>query len=224
MGKILRCLVVLLFMCSNVMAITVDWETITGNRYSSPYSWNYSYDIGLFDDVLMVDLDIKMVGDVDSSVLNKWESGIEDVWSTNRFDVPITFNVDWVDTDYDQYVYTVEGSGRSTMHKWYEDDDGRLAAHEAGHMFGLYDEYWGGATDPETGLAGTGGLMHTLSGLTLDHYYKDFLGWYDGIDFSDNGSRDFPSNGSNPVPEPTTMLLMGIGLLLTGSLGRKRFK
>lgn len=229
--RILMCFIVLLFMYSNVMALTADWETITGHRSSGQYGWNYSYDIGLFNDVLMVDLDINMVGDVDNSVLNTWESGMENAWSTDRFDVPITFNVDWVDTDYDQRVYAKDGSGRSSMHMWYEEDGGSLAAHEAGHMFGLFDEYWGGATDPETSEhVGTGGLMHTLNGSTLDHYYSDFLGWYGDLDFSndeyfsnDTSKGLYVSNGSN-VAEPTTMTLMGIAILLIGTIGRKRFK
>jgi len=227
--RILMCFIVLLFMYSNVMALTADWETITGHNSSGQYGWDYSYDIGLFDDVLMVDLDINIVGDVDNSVLNTWKSGIENAWSTERFDVPIQFNVDWTDVDYDQKIYAKDGSGRSSMHMWYEDDDGRMAAHEAGHMFGLYDEYWGGATDPETGLAGTGGLMHSLNGSTLDHYYKYILGWYNDIDFPNDNPfpNDKPSPDSTlpaPTPEPTTMLLLGVGLLLMGSLGRKKFK
>jgi hypothetical protein len=46
-------------------------------------------------------------------------------------------------------------------------------------MVSLWDEYTGGAVNPGTLLINTGGLMNTLSGPTLDHYYYPFLNWYD---------------------------------------------
>ena len=50
--------------------------------------------------------------------------------------------------------YTVGASG------WGDTYQEKVAAHELGHMIGLWDEYAGGAVDPLTALINMGGLMH----------------------------------------------------------------
>ena len=91
---------------------TIPWEHMTGYMSSPPYGWIYSYDIGLYSDVLMIDVDVRLVGyNPDPSLRSRWENGIESTWSTNRFSVPISFNVDWVTTDPDYSVTVVNGTG-----------------------------------------------------------------------------------------------------------------
>ncbi len=203
--------------CTQALAFSISWETISGFRSSSGFAWNYSYDIGFYNDTLMIDLDINLVGDtVDQLLLNRWESGIEDIWSTDRFETPISFNVDWVTENYDQTVIIHDGAGSNfNMLNWYtEDANGwgdayqeEIIAHEAGHMFGLWDEYAGGAIDPISGLINTGGLMHTLNGNTLDYYYDDMLNWHTEV---------------MPVPEPAIVWLIVPGLIgLVGVARRK---
>ena len=83
----------------------VEWQTLSGSRTSGNFGWDYSYDIGLYNNTLLVDLDIALTGTaVEQPLLDRWESGIESLWSTNRFVVPISFNIDWVSGDYDQLV------------------------------------------------------------------------------------------------------------------------
>ena len=80
---------------TNSQAIDIQWETLSGSMFSDPFGWEYSYDIGVFDDTLMIDLDIKLEGDTaNPELLNRWEQGIEETWSTNRFAIPISFNVE----------------------------------------------------------------------------------------------------------------------------------
>ena len=184
-----KLLVLVLLLAFNAAseATTFTWEHQTGYRSSPPYGWDYSYYIGCYDDVLMVDVGIRLVGDSpSSSLLNRWEDGIETIWSTNRFSVPISFNVDWVTTGYDQTVSVVDAEGSWDMLNWYtvgaagwgDAYQEEAAAHEFGHMLSMWDEYAGGAVNPETNLIDTGGLMHTLDGPTLDYYYDPFLNWY----------------------------------------------
>lgn len=215
-------LAVLLGAWSSSYAVTYSWEHVSGSRSSPPYGWNYSYDIGYFNNSITVDVDIKLVGtDPGTSLRNIWTSGIESMWSTTRFSVPILFNVDWVTSGQDQTVNVVAGDGRDNMTTWYTGDPGgwgyafqdEAAAHEFGHMLSLYDEYVDGAVDPVTRLTGTGGLMETLYGSTLDSYYAPFLDWFAGKQAQ-----------ASAVPEPETYALMLAGLGLMGAIGRRRIR
>lgn len=197
---------------------TIAWEDITGFNSSPPYGWAYSYDIGFYSGTLMIDVDVYLTGyDPGVGLKNRWEYGIESLWSTTRFSIPISFNVDWVTTDYDYAVRIVNGAGRWNMLTWYTVGAGgwgdayqeEVAAHEYGHMISLWDEYAGGAVNPSTHLINTGGLMHVLNGPTLDYYYDPFLSWY--------------QEKLTLVPEPSTMLLLCVGL--TGITAfRRRYK
>lgn len=225
MKKLFAALILLLATSAAAEAITFDYEHVSGSRYSAPYGWAYSYDIGFIDDALRVDIDIALHGAaVADALLSRWESGIESIWSTNRFSVPILFNVDWVTLGYDYLVRVVDDGGRWNMRTWYtvgaanwgDSYQEEVAAHEYGHMLSLWDEYTGGAVNPATGLVGTGGLMHTLSGGTLDSYYDPFLDWYEArIGEVDSGEPI-------PTPEPSTFLLLGSGLLAVAVARRRQ--
>jgi len=205
-------LLILLMFCgmyTKAPAANIPWETISGSMSNDEFGWNYSYDIGFFNDTLMIDLDIRLEGATAAqSLLDRWESGIEQIWSTNRFAIPISFNIDWVFENYDQIVIIHDGNtGPFNMTTWNTMDANgwgdeyqeAIVAHEAGHMFGLWDEYPGGAVDPITRLINTGGLMQTLDGGTLDPYYYDILNWYH-------------HNLAN-IPIPPTVWLFGSGLI-----------
>ena len=70
----------LLLTSTSAAALTIPWETRTGYNSSGDFGWTYSYDIGVFDDVLMIDVDIALTGiKPRRSLRDRWESGIEDL-------------------------------------------------------------------------------------------------------------------------------------------------
>lgn len=185
---------------SSVDAITVEWQNISGYSSKPPYGWNFSYDIGYYDNSLMIDIDVRLTGDNPGDTLReRWEYGIESIWSTDRFEVPILFNIDWVDIGYDYSVTVRNGTGRWNMLNWYtvgasgwgDSYQEEAAAHEYGHMFSLWDEYKGGAVNPLTGLINTGGIMHILNGPPLEENYYSFLDWYRTNVTVDSSSNTF---------------------------------
>jgi len=114
-----KLLVILIFwgVCTESPAADIPWETISGSLSNDEFGWNYSCDIGFFNDLLMIDLDIRLAGDTaPQSLLDRWENG-----NTGPFDMT-TWN-------------TMDANG------WGDEYQEAIVAHEAGHMFGLWDEY-----------------------------------------------------------------------------------
>jgi len=211
------------------------------NFYSSGiFGWNSSYDISFQNQNLILDIDIDLIGDdPGSALISTWEQGIESIWS-NAFDIydgtylyDTVFNVDWVNSGADHTVTVHSGSGAVNMTNWYTDNPSgwpnnyhdEIAAHEFGHMFGLYDEYIGGAVNPLTGLIRPDSIMG--QNLTTPHtdHYTDLTGWLSlnsGISLSlvtDSGDHYY-NISSVPEPETYAMLMAGLGLL--GFMARRR--
>lgn len=216
MKKLVILPVIIVLFSSAAHAISIPWEHQTGTRGSGSSAWTYSYDIGLIDNILTIDVDVRLMIDAMfppdpvsfPTLASRWQNGIESIWSTDRFSIPIEFNVDWVTENYDYAVTVTNAAPRWSLLHWYTIGAGgwgdayqeEVATHEYGHMIGLYDEYAGGILDPNTHFINTGGLMHTLNGPTLDYYYAPFLGWYE--------------TKLGQIPEPSTLLLVSSALLI----------
>jgi M6 family metalloprotease-like protein len=97
----------------------------------------------------------------------------------------------------------------STEHLWDTLDTGLVAAHEFGHMLGLFDEYTGGATDPAGELIDSTSIMGSTSpgAKPYARHYEGFRSWLAAKD---------PQEQFTVVPEPQTTLLVMVGILIIG--------
>lgn len=156
------------------------------------FGWSSGYDISFVNQVLHIEINIQLEGDDPGVALKQqWEDGIEGIWS-NEYDIadgnfkyPIKLQVNWVDAD-PHHIVNVHsespGNGIYNMSNWYTEIDwgaqyqDEIAAHEAGHMLGLYDEYNGGGLDPDTLFTTTNSLMADL-GPTRNWHYEQILEW-----------------------------------------------
>jgi PKD repeat protein len=180
------------------------------------FGWTSGYDISFVGQTLYIEINIQLVGDDPGDALRQqWEEGIEDIWS-NSYDIvdgiytyPIEVEVNWVDAD-PHHVVTVHSElGRANMLNWYTEShwgqeyQDEIAAHEAGHMLGLYDEYEGGALDPDTLFTTTDSLMADL-GPTRSWHYEQILEWLEtgsGRDLSLAQSPLPPYPFDDPIPD-----------------------
>jgi hypothetical protein len=221
-------------------------QSVSGHVTSGDFAWDFQYDWEFINQMMSISLDIDLIGANPGNLVNVWEQGIEGIWS-NRYDIsdgiytyPIVFDVNFVDGTADQLVTVHSGTGRSNMTNWYPDHPGgwdnsyhdEIAAHEFGHMLGLYDEYAGGAVNPNINPnVFTNSIMADLGPTQIYHYEQilQLLLTETGRDLSlafsplppypmdapipDFGQTEVPPGQT--IPEPTSIL----GLLTVTALG-----
>ena len=170
------------------------------------FGWDSGYDISFVDQTLHIEINIQLVGDDPGAALRQqWEQGIEDIWShtfniaDGNYRYPVDLEVNWVSADAHHVVTVHAANGRHNMLNWYTETNwgaeyqDEIAAHEAGHMLGLYDEYSGGALDPNTQFTTTNSIMADL-GPPRTWHYDQILEWLE------NGSGRDLSAAPSPLP------------------------
>ncbi|MEM3626506.1 MAG: hypothetical protein QXZ25_00585 [Candidatus Bathyarchaeia archaeon] len=219
-------------------------QTVDLNGDGNLDSWISRYDIYFASQTLRIEINIQLVGDDPRDALRQqWKNGIEGIWS-NKYDIvdgvytyPIEVKVNWVNRNA-HYVVTVHsGSGRTNMLNWYTDRPSgwgneyqdEIAAHEAGHMLGLYDEYaepftdinnngrydlgepftdsfqppngrWDcGALNPNTWFVTTNSIMADL-GPTRIWHYEQILQW---LETRSGRDLDLAPSPMPPYPHDT---------------------
>ena len=156
------------------------------------YNWDYQYDTSFSDNQeLVAHIRVDLVGDAPvgpngEDLAAIWEAGIESAWNgqyeivdgINRY--PILIDVEWVNTDADYIVTVDSGDGSVNATHFYTHNpsgwgfeyQGIIAAHEAGHWLGLYDEY-----NPMNGGDPAWWPLYDENGNMI----TDFWGLYDGV-------------------------------------------
>jgi hypothetical protein len=205
-----------------------------------PFGWNFSYTRSFDGTNFIKHLEINFVFDANTNLTaaqqtaykNAAVAGIESVWD-NKFAIkddttgdlfPIIVEPTVAGPDFNQTVTvhamkTNEFPGED-MTNWFVDTNGVTAAHEFGHMLGLFDEYLGGAvnqfpnpTITDTGLMGLGAL--NPNPVMFPRYYQQFLDFAQS--FGVNPQNDVVELVSI-VPEPISIVvfasMMPFGLLL----------
>ena len=168
-------------------------KSISGRHTSGRYSWLYGYRINLDENRLLVRVGIHLVaapgvtGVQLAGVQPEWEKEIERVWSnhfaleTQNKTYPIVVDAVFKGPSLQHDVIVLPGGGRRTDElTWHIMDSPQTAAHEFGHMLGLYDEYMGGAVDPLQKITDPGSIMTSapVAGASRIRHYERFRQWF----------------------------------------------
>ena len=153
------------------------------NRADGDFAWNVGYDLSFLNSESLTTLRVDLVGDDPGVTAIQWQNGVNAIWNNKAFfsdgnrlhEVKVRF--DFVDNGAHHTVNVHAGTGPSDMSNWYlsnpsgwpNDMHDEIAAHESGHMFGLFDEYAGGATYGQYTTTGT--LMSDLTVAGFEHYF-----------------------------------------------------
>jgi Streptomyces extracellular neutral proteinase (M7) family len=136
------------------------------------FGWTAAYR----QDGTQVTVRIKLQPDVDvdaatlAACRSRWKSGIEGAWSNqSSAGCNFTLQVSFVSSGEHVAVTVKRGPGRSNMRLWYTTDNGRVVAHEVGHLLGNPDEYQD-PNCPSRSPVNTGNIMHVVSGPVAPHH------------------------------------------------------
>lgn len=168
-------------------------ETVTGRMTAgNGFLWRYGYDIALRGDRVFVHVAINLIpaGDVTRPELDRvkdaWERGIERIWS-ERFALetpsgqyyPIVIHVTFTGSRFHHDVIVHRGGRNTDQLNWNLLNSLEDAAHEFGHMLGLFDEYRGGATAPQGEVIDSMSIMTggAKGRATYARHYEGFRAW-----------------------------------------------
>jgi len=192
--KALISILICLFSCWGMQEARGDIsDTIAGMRSSGSYSWKYGYHLQLSRQQVLIRVGIHLIPapGVNRMQLSRmepaWKKGIEQVWS-DRFALvsgkeryPIRIEAKFSGLSLQHDVIVLPGGGRrSNELTWHVMDTPQTAAHEFGHMLGLYDEYKGGACNPLDTINDPGSIMTSapIDGKSRQRHYEQFRQWF----------------------------------------------
>ncbi len=126
----------------------------------------------------------------------------------------------------DYFNVSVDGSSifNETFDNFESSDQSYTGTPIVDHTANLYKSHWADSAYNMGADTTFQGIAHTSSSLTVS-WWANGSGWQGGTDesFAIDNIEVTLNGGQNPVPEPSTILLLGVGILgLVGS-SRKRF-
>ncbi|MDX2441673.1 MAG: hypothetical protein QNK40_14120 [Desulfobacterales bacterium] len=174
--------------------ITTKAEIIKGQRQSNDkYSWQYGYTIQIKNQKMIISAAINLVPalGIKAPCLNQvkkaWEKGIEEIWS-HQFaitlpsgqKIPIVVDAIFRGPKYHHDIIVRPGKGRSDQLNWNITDTPVTAAHEFGHILGIYDEYEKGAVKSNSPSIDPTSIMtsNPVTGMVYERHFTDFLEWF----------------------------------------------
>jgi hypothetical protein len=193
-------------------------ETIAGMLMTSPsYEKPYKYDISFSNLEMNITLKLHRRGlDPASPLVQFWETSIENIWN-HKFDIFDKKARYHYHINFDAVFYSDESS-EYHMLDWTVGLSGREAAHEAGHLIGLYDEYDGPFINPSNPIYDSTSIMSDIGYNVYHRHYEAFLDWLllqpAAADRQLSLVTYDPDWVNPPIPEPATVFLFGLGLLL----------
>lgn len=170
-------------------------ETVTGRITAmNGFVWNYGYDIGQKDNRVLVHVAINLIPADDVTrpeldrVKEKWEVGIERIWSNRFFLVtpsgeqyPVVIDITFSGTRFHHDVIVSRSGGKTDELNWNLMISPEVAAHEFGHMIGVFDEYRGGAIARDIGITDRTSIMTgdpDKGGETYARHYEGIRRWF----------------------------------------------
>ncbi len=174
--------------------VSITSEIIRGREETlNGFAWSYGYDIKVEENKLVVRVAINLIPargvtrlELDR-VMPKWKKGIEGIWS-NKFALetstgtlyPILINVSFKGPKFHHNVIVRPGSGRTDELNWNIMDSPDLAAHEFGHMLGVFDEYEGGALPKHGSVFDSTSVMTNsqTKGVAKQRHYRRLQAWF----------------------------------------------
>lgn len=169
-------------------------ETVAGQiTAENGFTWPYGYDINWDGHDILVRVAVKLIPHAGITSLDlerikrQWEASIEGIWS-RRYAVktadggryPIVIDVTFNAGRFHHQVIVRPRGGRSDALNWNIMNPPAMAAHEFGHLLGVFDEYWPGATDPGGRVADATSIMtsNVSGGKTYGRHYQRILAWF----------------------------------------------
>jgi hypothetical protein len=159
------------------------------------FAWNSRFRARTEGGRVKIELAIELIptAGVSSAALvrarERWRMGIEDAWGSRyglrRGDglvLPIEVRVRFHGPQYDHRVIVYPGRGPTHQLRWHLNDPPEIAAHEAGHMLGAYDEYPLGARDPRRPMIDPKGIMsaNPVGTRVKPRHLERVRAWYAG--------------------------------------------
>jgi Ca2+-binding RTX toxin-like protein len=154
------------------------------DRADGGFAWDARYNLSFLNSESLTTLRIDLVGDDPGAIAAQWKAGINDIWNnkvcfsdgSRLYEVKL--KCVFVDTGAHHTVNVHAGTGITDLKNWYLSTPGgwpdhmhdEIAAHEAGHMFGNFDEFADGATSG--GFTRTGTLMSDLTLSGFEDYFR----------------------------------------------------